>query len=165
MIKVSTSGIVVSLKTDLRFPIPGQQGHGHRIIHRDTPQLCAIFRSLNPRLFKRRISRYLVIIVTSFICIHTRSVYLQYKGIYVTEPCKVALNYRNKWLSFSGMVALKVRTGGSKSPGIIKCGGHASVGDKVWGTGTINFKFMVPVPMFPYSYIQKCQYVILVFTY
>ena len=32
----------------------------------------------------------------------------------------VALNYRNMWLSFSGMVALKVRTGGSKSPGIIK---------------------------------------------
>jgi len=32
----------------------------------------------------------------------------------------VALNYRNIWLSFSGMVALKVRTGGSKSPGIIK---------------------------------------------
>ena len=29
------------------------------------------------------------------------------------------LNYRNMWLSFSGMVALKVRTGGSKSPGII----------------------------------------------
>jgi hypothetical protein len=33
----------------------------------------------------------------------------------------VALNYRNKWLSFSGMAALKVRTGGSKSPGIIIC--------------------------------------------
>ena len=32
MIKVSISGIVVSLKTDLRFLIPGQQGHGHRII-------------------------------------------------------------------------------------------------------------------------------------
>ena len=31
----------------------------------------------------------------------------------------MALNYRNIWLSFSGMVALKVRTGGSKSPGII----------------------------------------------
>ena len=31
----------------------------------------------------------------------------------------MALNYRNMWLSFSGMVALKVRTGGSKSPGII----------------------------------------------
>lgn len=40
------------------------------------------------------------------------------KEIYVIEP-KVALNYRNIWLSFSGMVALKVRTGGSKSPGII----------------------------------------------
>ena len=32
----------------------------------------------------------------------------------------MALNYRNMWLSFSGMVALKVRTGGSKGPGIIK---------------------------------------------
>lgn len=31
----------------------------------------------------------------------------------------MALNYRNMWLSFSGTVALKVRTGGSKSPGII----------------------------------------------
>lgn len=40
------------------------------------------------------------------------------KEIYVIEP-NVALNYRNMWLSFSGMVALKVRTGGSKSPGII----------------------------------------------
>lgn len=30
---VSTTGMVVSLKTDLRFPIPGQQGHGSRIIH------------------------------------------------------------------------------------------------------------------------------------
>lgn len=28
----------------------------------DTPQLCAMFLSLNPKLFKRRISRYLVII-------------------------------------------------------------------------------------------------------
>ena len=32
MIKVSTTGMEVSLKTDLRFPIPGQQGHGGRII-------------------------------------------------------------------------------------------------------------------------------------
>lgn len=31
----------------------------------------------------------------------------------------MALNYRNIWLSFSGQVALKVRTGGSESPGII----------------------------------------------
>ena len=40
------------------------------------------------------------------------------KEIYVIEP-DVALNYRNMWLSFSGMAALKVRTGGSKNPGII----------------------------------------------
>ena len=32
----------------------------------------------------------------------------------------MALNYRNIWLPFSGMVALKVRTGGSESPGIIR---------------------------------------------
>jgi len=32
----------------------------------------------------------------------------------------VALNYRNMWLSFSGMVAPKIRTGGSESSGIIK---------------------------------------------
>lgn len=41
------------------------------------------------------------------------------KEIYVIEPNKVALNYRNIWLSFSGMVALKVRTGGSERSGII----------------------------------------------
>ena len=33
MIKVSTTGMAVSLKTDLRFPVTGQQGHGGRIIH------------------------------------------------------------------------------------------------------------------------------------
>jgi hypothetical protein len=33
MIKVSTTGMAVSLKTDLRFPISGQWGHGDRIIH------------------------------------------------------------------------------------------------------------------------------------
>ena len=32
----------------------------------------------------------------------------------------MALNYRNMWLSFSGMVAPKIRTGGSESSGIIK---------------------------------------------
>ena len=32
MIKVSATGMVVPLKTDLRFPIPGQWGHGERII-------------------------------------------------------------------------------------------------------------------------------------
>ena len=34
----------------------------------------------------------------------------------------MALNYRNMWLSFSGMVAPKVRTGGSESSGIIRDG-------------------------------------------
>lgn len=42
------------------------------------------------------------------------------KKIYVIERLNVALNYRNMWLSFSGMVAPKVRTGGSESSGIIK---------------------------------------------
>lgn len=32
MIKVSTTGMVVSSKMDLRFPITGQWGHGARII-------------------------------------------------------------------------------------------------------------------------------------
>ena len=32
MIKVSTTGMAVSLKTDLRFPESGQQGHGTPII-------------------------------------------------------------------------------------------------------------------------------------
>lgn len=31
---VSISGMTVSLKTDLRFPITGQQEHGSRNIHR-----------------------------------------------------------------------------------------------------------------------------------
>ena len=34
----------------------------------------------------------------------------------------MALNYRYTWLSISGKVAPKVRTGGSESPGIIKNG-------------------------------------------
>lgn len=41
------------------------------------------------------------------------------KEIYVIERLNVVLNYRNMWLSFSGMVAPKVRTGGSESSGII----------------------------------------------
>ena len=44
------------------------------------------------------------------------------KEIYVIERLNVALNYRNMWLSFSGMVAPKVRTGGSESSGIISYG-------------------------------------------
>lgn len=41
------------------------------------------------------------------------------KEIYVIELLNVALNYRYTWLSISGKVAPKVRTGGSESPGII----------------------------------------------
>ncbi|TCO81599.1 hypothetical protein EV212_1237 [Frisingicoccus caecimuris] len=37
--------MVVSLKTDLRFPIPGQQGHGDRIIH---GRLWYWFSNCNP---------------------------------------------------------------------------------------------------------------------
>ena len=51
------------------------------------------------------------------------------KEIYVIEPNKAALNYRNIWRSFSGMVALKVRTGGSEIPGIISYA-KTAVGDK-----------------------------------
>ena len=54
------------------------------------------------------------------------------KEIYVIEP-KVALNYRNMWLSFSGMVALKVRTGGSKSPGIINLEGKVQKSPEITG--------------------------------
>ncbi len=43
MIKVSTTGMVVSLITDLRFPVPGQQRHGRRIIH---PIFITIYKSL-----------------------------------------------------------------------------------------------------------------------
>ena len=42
------------------------------------------------------------------------------KELHVIEHNKAALNYRNIWRSFSGMVALKIRTGGSEIPGIIK---------------------------------------------
>ena len=35
---VSSSGMPVSLKTDLRFPITGQQGHGSRNIQGGSPR-------------------------------------------------------------------------------------------------------------------------------
>ena len=41
---------------------------------------------------------------------------------YIIKFNKVVLNYRNIWLSFSGMMALKVRTGGSESGIISKKG-------------------------------------------
>ena len=49
------------------------------------------------------------------------------KEIYVIERLNVALNYRNMWLSFSGMVAPKVRTGGSESSGIISLSKESGV--------------------------------------
>ena len=50
----------------------------------------------------------------------------------------MALNYRNIWLSFSGMVALKVRTGGSESPGIIT---NVTIGEKsIVGAGSVVTK-------------------------
>ena len=75
----------------------------------DTPQLCAMFRSLNPKLCKRRISRYLVIIVTSFTCIHTNGVYQQYKG----NICNRAFKCGSELPEY---VALILRNGGSQSP-------------------------------------------------
>ena len=42
---VSTTGMVVSLKTDLRFPESGQQGHGAQIIQRIRMNLNCIIRS------------------------------------------------------------------------------------------------------------------------
>ena len=51
----------------------------------------------------------------------------------------MALNYRNMWLLFSGMAALKVRTGGSKSPGIISPGTNYGTNGCIrdYGTYTI----------------------------
>ena len=54
------------------------------------------------------------------------------KEIYVIEPNKAALNYRNIWRSFSGTVALKVRAGGSEIPGIISL--EQEIGNKPYQT-------------------------------
>lgn len=78
----------------------------------DTLQLFAMFRSLNPKLCKRRISRYLSIIVTSFTYIHTNGVYLQYKGNICNKAFKCGSELPEH-------VALILRNGGSESPGII----------------------------------------------
>ena len=62
------------------------------------------------------------------------------KEIYVIERLNVALNYRNMWLSFSGMVAPKVRTGGSESSGIITADTQnaAGVADLTQTAGTVD---------------------------
>ena len=51
MIKVSTTGMAVSLKTDLRFPESGQQGHGTRIIH---PQIQILISFWNQKTEKQK---------------------------------------------------------------------------------------------------------------
>jgi hypothetical protein len=43
----------------------------------------------------------------------------EYSKDYLIKSSKVALKLRSQWISFSGMVALKVRTGGSEWSGII----------------------------------------------
>ena len=60
-------------------------------------------------LGKRRISRYLVIIVTSFTCIHTNGVYQQYKG----NICNRAFKCGSELPEY---MALILRNGGSQSP-------------------------------------------------
>ncbi len=50
-------------------------------------------------------------------------IYVYGKAEYVIEP-QMALNHRNLSHPFSRIVALKVRTGGSKSPGIINPDGR-----------------------------------------
>ena len=63
------------------------------------------------------------------------------KEIYVIEPNKAALNYRNIWRSFSGMVALKVRTGGSEIPGIIKYVSSNMNGNQMFNTLSAGVAF------------------------
>ena len=57
MIKVSTTGMAVSLKTDLRFPISGQWGHGDRIIHSSSFFLVSksfsVWRTLSAEFLQR----------------------------------------------------------------------------------------------------------------
>ena len=55
---VSTTGMVVSLKTDLRFPESGQQGHGARIIHQSG------WKFANPQ--KQDYFQYLLNVVLNF---------------------------------------------------------------------------------------------------
>ena len=47
MTAVSAAGMTVSSKTDLRFPIPGQAGHGSRIIQYTGTMVYSRFKSEN----------------------------------------------------------------------------------------------------------------------
>lgn len=77
-------------------------------VFRGTPQLCAMFRSLNPRLFKRRISRYWVIVVTSFICIRTK--------VCVYSIKETICNRAKSGSELPESVAPILQNGGSQSP-------------------------------------------------
>ena len=74
MIKVSTTGMVVSLKTDLRFPIPGQQGHGGRIIHKSaftsSAIICATFFVVPLAL--KNATNFLLIIKSPFLYVFSQ---------------------------------------------------------------------------------------------
>ena len=74
-------------------------------VFRDAPQIRAMLRSLNLRLFSLRISRYLVILEDLLVISHDLSCHYKYIG-------------QVDWLSISGTVALDFRTGGSKWSGI-----------------------------------------------
>lgn len=58
MIKVSTTGMAVSLKTDLRFPESGQHGHGSRIIQKG--------KFITKHLKHQRLVMYMIGVQTKF---------------------------------------------------------------------------------------------------
>ena len=70
------------------------------------------------------------------------------KEIYVIERLNVALNYRNMWLSFSGMVDPKVRTGGSESSGIIIKGLSLKKGGLELANVATSCRLLVEHPQF-----------------
>ena len=51
--------MVVSLKTDLRFPIPGQQGYGDRIIQVEDLTLFSEMKNMTGR-YKIRINKDMI---------------------------------------------------------------------------------------------------------
>ena len=65
----------------------------------------------------------------------------------------MALNYRNLWLPFSGTVALKVRTGGSMSPGIISQGNLITTRGIAIQLKSFAIRYNInPVVVYPHSF-------------
>ena len=52
MIKVSTTGMAVSLKTDLRFPESGQHGHGSRIIQLNGLEMLSVYMGNDMEMYR-----------------------------------------------------------------------------------------------------------------